>query len=76
MSMANRVIRNLLVQGAENLTDLEINRRVLTCSVLGSQSLKTVTGFGDRLIVHPKPKQPSNLSIGGLGIQFPIGMMK
>ena len=67
----NRVIRNLLVQGAENLTDLEINRRVLTCSVLGSQSLKTVTGFGDRLIVHPKPKQPSNLSIGGFWHSIP-----
>ena len=67
----NRVIRNLLIQGSENLADLEINRRVLTCSVLGSPILKTVTGFGDRLIVHPKPKQPSNLSIGGFWHSIP-----
>ena len=68
---ARRIVRSLVVQDGENLSRLEVNCRVLTCSVIRCQSVRTITGFGDRLIVSPKPRIPTNFSIGGFWYKIP-----
>tara|TARA_B100001113_G_scaffold148174_1_gene121544 strand:- start:886 stop:2661 length:1776 start_codon:yes stop_codon:yes gene_type:complete len=67
----NSVIRNLFVRDGAFITDLEINRRVLTCSILNCPSMNAIRGFGDRLIVYPKPTRPGGLSIGGFWHTIP-----
>jgi len=62
-------INRLIIENCSNLSTLLIKQKVLTCSISGSRNLKTVSGFGDRLIITGVDK--SNLCIGGFWHEVP-----
>ncbi len=67
----NRVIRSFHVHKGPALTSLKIRRRVLSCSLNRCPFISTIIGFGDRLGIHPKPRNKNSLSIGGFWHQVP-----
>jgi hypothetical protein len=66
-----RIISNFVVCSGLNLTNLDIRRRALTCSLVKCPSIDTIIGFGDRLQLQPKPRMKNSLSIGGFWHQVP-----
>ncbi len=67
----NSVIRSFHVHKGPALKSVKLERRVLSCSLNGCPSIDTITGFGDRLSLHPKPRKKNSLSIGGFWHQVP-----
>ena len=66
-----RLIRSLYVHKGPALTSINIKRRVLSCSLNKCPFVNTIIGFGDRLILHPKPRKKNSLSIGGFWHEVP-----
>ena len=60
-----RVIRSLHVHKGPALKRVKINRRILSCSLNRCPFIDTIIGFGDRLSIHPTPRNKNSLSIGG-----------
>ena len=66
-----RIIRSFTVHQGPALQSLNIQRRVLTCSLKRCPFIDTIIGFGDRLDLQPKPRKKNTLSIGGFWHQVP-----
>ena len=66
-----RVIRSLNVHKGPALTNINIKRRVLSCSLNRCPVVDTIIGFGDRLSIHPVPENDAMLSIGGFWYKVP-----